>query len=70
MTSAPTAGPLALIELAGLRPIMVPDLGRDALLLEEYGLALIDPGANERLDRIADWLVGQVLEQVTADAAS
>ena len=35
-----------MLELIGLRPIMVDNLGRDAVILPDYGLVLVDREAS------------------------
>ncbi|CAL8980378.1 hypothetical protein PROP_03148 [Propionicimonas sp. T2.31MG-18] len=45
------------LERAHLRPIVVDDLGHDALVLHRYGLAMIDAAAlAERADKLVSWL--------------
>lgn len=64
-------GPLALVQLAGIRPIMVSDLGTPAILLLKYGLVLIDEACEAvALESLVDQVLDKVLEQATADAAS
>ena len=42
---------------ANLKLVVVPDLGRDAVVLTRYGLLLIDAAAAEsRADSLCDWL--------------
>ena len=44
-----------LLDLIGLRPIRVENLGRDALLIASYGLVLIDSALDgERLTAVVD----------------
>lgn len=50
---------LALLDVIGLRPILVNDLGHDALVFLRYNLVLIDCDAD----------MGAVLEDVLAAAA-
>ena len=56
--------PLALLALAGLRVIYVDHLGRDALLLPDHSIVLIDAGLDcAGLTQIAD----QALTAAAAD---
>lgn len=42
---------------ANLRPVVVDDLGSDALIFRRYGLALLDAAAiKERADVVCAWL--------------
>ena len=47
------ADPATLFTLAGLRPIIVPDLGTAAIMLGSYGLVLVDAAAD--LVQVSDW---------------
>ena len=44
---------LPTFQLLGVRPIVVEELGREAILLVEDGLVLIDAGAD--VERVAEW---------------
>lgn len=44
---------LPMFQLLGVRPIVVEELGRDALLLPEHGLIFIDADAD--VAEVADW---------------
>lgn len=44
---------LPTFQLLGVRPIVVEELGREAILLVEDGLVLIDAGAD--IERVAEW---------------
>lgn len=48
----------ALLEVFGLRPIVVPDLGRDALIFTSHGLVLLDAA---RIKTDPDDIIDQVL---------
>ena len=52
-----------MLDPIGLRPIIVPDLGRDALIFTRHGLVLLDA------DRIAA-KPDDVIDQVIAAAMS
>ena len=58
--------PHTMLELIGLRPIAVDDLGPPALILHDHGIVLIDAGAE--LDEVADWALAEsarLLAEVT-----
>ena len=45
------------LERRGLRPILVDDLGRDALVFTRYGLALLDrAAATSRAAELAEFI--------------
>ena len=47
----------SLLDRKGLRPIVVTDLGRDALLFTRYRIILLDAEAvRDRSTSVADWL--------------
>lgn len=52
-----------VLSIVGIRPVIVPDLGRDALLLLEYGLMLIDGDLSvEKVDNVIDWGLAEAAE--------
>jgi len=52
--------PLALLALLGLRVVLVDDLGRDALLLPDHAIVLIDASLDcAGLEQIADRALAQ-----------
>lgn len=42
----------ALLDLIGLRPVLVPDLGQDAIILTKEAIILIDTKAD--MERVTD----------------
>lgn len=58
-----TEDALALLQVIGLRPVFVEELGRDALILGEYGLLLLDRGLTP-----AD--LADLADQALSDAAA
>lgn len=46
-----------IFELVGLRPVVVPDLGRQALLLPRWGIILIDSAAD--VAAVSDWALAR-----------
>lgn len=45
--------PTTMLQLIGLRPITVDNLGRRSVILQDYGLILVDGQAD--LSAVADW---------------
>ncbi len=60
--------PIAALDLIGLRPVMVPDLGQDAIILLRSKLILIDshvdlgPIADRALEVAADLFLAEVAQ--------
>lgn len=55
-----------LLDLIGLRPIRVDDLGRDALLIASCGLVLIDSAVTgARLDAVVDRVLSMAAGALT-----
>jgi hypothetical protein len=53
---------VAVLEVIGIRVVVVPNLGKDALLLIKDGILLVDASLKgERLDYVADKAVAAVV---------
>lgn len=53
-----------LLAMAGIRVVEVPELGRDGLYLNEFGIVLIDAGVSPaRAHRVADWALAQAFDR-------
>lgn len=51
-----------LLEVIGLRPILVEDLGRDALIFASHGLVLLDAGrVATRPDDVIDGVIAAAI---------
>lgn len=58
---------LVLLEVIGLRPVMVDDLREQVVLFPEYGLALIRSGLDEReLHSVTDWALAAAADLLAA----
>lgn len=58
--------PTTMLELIGLRPIVVPQLGRRSIMLQDYNILLVDAEAD--LEEVADWALSEaarLLSEVT-----
>lgn len=60
-----TEDALALLQVVGLRPVFVDDLGRDALLLAELGILLLDRGlSGPDLADLTDQVLSEAVENL------
>lgn len=55
--------PHTMLELIGLRPVIVDDLGRPAVMLAKHGLIIVDSAAD--LHRVADWALARAASRLS-----
>ena len=55
--------PITMLDLIGLRPIVVDDLGCPAVMLTKHRLIIVDSAAD--LHRVADWALARAASRLS-----